>query len=49
MRVCEECVGLMPVTQTNEDTIVVCTKMCCCILISEFDMLMGSAMMDVQP
>ena len=26
MTVCEECIGLMPVTQTNADTIVVCIK-----------------------
>ena len=31
MPICEEYIGLMAVTQTNADTIVFASKMCCCI------------------
>ena len=41
MTACEEYIGLMPVPQTNADTIVIC------VCISEFKMLVGSAMMAV--
>ena len=49
MIVWKKYIGLMPVTQTNPDTIVFASKMCCCVWISELKMLMGSAMKDVQP
>ena len=31
MTVCGQYIGLMPVTQTNANIIVVASKMCCCV------------------
>ena len=49
MEVCEEYIGLMVGSQISPDTIVVCIKEVLLHMISEFKMLVGSALKDVRP
>ena len=48
MIVCKEYIGLMPVTQTNADTIVVCIKDMLLRMNLRIQDAVGSAMMDVR-
>ena len=47
MRLCEEYIGLMPVIQTNVDTIVVCIKSVLLLMNLRIQNARDSAMMDV--
>ena len=49
MTACEKYIGLMPVAQTNADTIVVCIKDVLVLMNLRIQDARGSAMMDVQP
>ena len=49
MTVCKEYIGLMPVAQTNADTVVICIKDVLLHMNLRIQDLVGSAMMDVRP